>query len=579
MLKKIFETNFLITSIIVPLALLALYCGSFAFISSQYLPEGVNYFFASRLGKYAAWATVVMCLVLLVILKSKKDGGPALKRSSEKFHPGDLFLVLLPLTPVAQYVLNNQDILLPTDSLYVLAFFAIFSSLYIFIVPVLINFIVPARTSMIMGLAFAFSVVNMALLSDHFNWFEQGTLKKQILFFGGVFLITWLLYNLNQKRMLYLLIAVNFVSNSTIQFWAQKTETETQPTSIEGNKLLALVGNRAPAVTPNIYLLVYDSYVANETMLAYGIDNSLQEEYLNKQGFKLYPHTYSIGAGTLKTMDKVLNVSPEYYGDHRRAVSGDGVVQNKLKDFGYRTYGLFFSDFMFRGFGESYDYSLPASTIPPYTHLSEAILVGEFRFDIGDTDFKGQTKEQFVADKQRLLENASKNKAFVYMHSDLPSHSQNSGKCLPNEVDLYKERLAAANVEMRQDVETVLTNDPGAIVVIAGDHGPALTKNCRETSGVYDISEITRLDIQDRYGAFLAIRWPTEDFEKYDNIVVLQDLFPVIFAYLYKDAGILDSRIQSTIPENDNDISGASLERGIIKGGVNNGEPLFLSGR
>jgi hypothetical protein len=579
MLKKFFETNFLISNVIVPLALLALYCGSFAYISSQYLPEGVNFFFASRLGKYAALATVVMCLVLFISLKSKMSGEMALKRSSDKFHPADLLLLLLPLTPVAQYVLNNQDILLPTESLYVLAIFALFSSLYIFAVPALINFIVPARTSMIMGLAFAFSIVNMALLSDYFNWFEQGTLKKQMLFFGGVFLITWLLYNLNQKKMLYLLIAVNFVTNSSVQFFAQSAKVESPSAPVEQNKLLALVGDRTPAITPNIYLLVYDAYVPNETMLGYGIDNSSQEEYLSGQGFTLYPHTYSIGSGTLKTMSRVLNASTEYYGDHRRAVSGDGVVQNKLKDFGYRTYGLFYSDFMFRGYGESYDYSLPASSIPPYTHISEAILVGEFRFDIGDTDFNGQTREQFVADKQRMLENASRDNSFVYMHSNLPSHSQNSGKCLPNEVDLYKERLAAANVEMRHDVEIVLANDPGAIVIIAGDHGPALTKNCRETSGVYDISEITRLDIQDRYGTFLAIHWPAEGFEKYDDIVVLQDLFPTIFAYMYQDASILDSRVTSPIPSNDNSISGASVEGGVIEGGVNDGEPLFLSGR
>jgi hypothetical protein len=131
---------------------------------------------------------------------------------------------------------------------------------------------------------------------------------------------------------------------------------------------------------------------------------------------------------------------------------------------------------------------------------------------------------------------------------------------------------------MQQDIQTIVENDPEAIVIVAGDHGPHLTKNCAETSGVYDISEISRLDIQDRYGTFLAIRWPTKDFAKYDDITVLQDLFPAVFAYLYKDTNILESKIDPVIPI-PNSISGASVRNGIIYGGINDGEALFLSGK
>ena len=50
--------------------------------------------------------------------------------------------------------------------------------------------------------------------------------------------------------------------------------------STEDNKLLQLVDNQISLNYPNIYLLVYDSYVVNETMLSYGIDNSEQENYI-----------------------------------------------------------------------------------------------------------------------------------------------------------------------------------------------------------------------------------------------------------------------------------------------------------
>ena len=102
-----------------------------------------------------------------------------------------------------------------------------------------------------------------------------------------------------------------------------------------------------------------------------------------------------------------------------------------------------------------------------------------------------------------------------------------------------------------------------------------LTKNCFELSGIYDISEITRLDIQDRYGTFLAIRWPTQGFEEYDDIVVLQDLFPAVFAYMFQDPNLLEARVDPVTVQNDA-ISEAKVIDGIIEGGINDGEPLFI---
>ncbi len=578
MLKRIWGVNFFITNILVPMVVLALYCGSFAYFSSRLLLEGVNYFFVYRLCQYVVLLIVGVYLTFFVIFKLKKGHEVAFKYSIEKFFVSDFLLLLLPLTPVVQYILANQDILSPIESLYVLIFFVFFSGLYIFAIPAFLGIISSTRTLMILGLAFVFTITSMASLSHYFYWFKSGNLLIQLMFFGGVFLISWLLYKLKSKRILYLFIVVSFVANSTFQLLSKSIGSNGPSLPNAENKLLSFVEGRIPAVTPNIYLLVYDSYVPNETMLAYGIDNSSQEDYLSEQGFKLYPHTYSVGSATIESMSRVLNASTEYYGNPRRGVSGDGIVQNILKGLGYKTYGLFPSDYMFRGIGSSYDFSIPEksteSITPSYIHLMSAILIGEFRFDIG---FNDQPHDQFVETKQTIFKSVSGNPVFIYMHTDLPDHSQNSGACLPNETNLYKARLTSANLEMQQDIKTITENDPEAIVIVAGDHGPYLTKNCYITSGVFNISEISRLDIQDRYGTFLAIRWPTEDFAKYDDITVLQDLFPTIFAYLYDDVRILESKIEPVTISSS--ISGASVKNGIIYGGINDSEPLFLTGK
>jgi hypothetical protein len=326
-------------------------------------------------------------------------------------------------------------------------------------------------------------------------------------------------------------------------------------------------------------LLIYDAYVPNETMLAYGIDNSAQEAYLAQQGFQLYPHTYSIDASTLATMSRVLNASTKYYGDSRRAVSGDGVTQKILKNVGYETYGLFPSNFMFQGVRSSYDYIVPELTTPSYVLLLRAIFLGEFRFDIEQAGLDKQHRRQFIAYKRNVFKHvSSEQKVFIYMHSNKPSHTQISGTCQPNEKELFQNRLKTANVEMKKDVDLIVEHDPEAIVIVAGDHGPHLTKNCYMTTGVYDDSEISRLDIQDRHGTFLAIRWPTGDFTKYDDITVLQDLFPAVFAYLYQDATLLEAKIEPVILT-DETVSGVSVHNGIIDGGIDDGEPLFLSGQ
>ena len=79
---------------------------------------------------------------------------------------------------------------------------------------------------------------------------------------------------------------------------------------------------------------------------------------------------------------------------------------------------------------------------------------------------------------------------------------------------------------MKNDVLNILSNDSDPIIVLLSDHGPSLTKNCRELRG-YDISTIDKYDLQDRYGTFLAIHWSDKTIHDNFNIQITQDIFPV----------------------------------------------------
>ena len=562
--------------VLIPLVVMVLYSVSFSWFLSWLLPGyrlNVNAVFVNRAWKLALLLAVGLCLAILVFTKIKGRAGKlnVVLIGIEKLDVRDFFIILLPLTPVVQYILNNQDILSPLGSLYVFLSFLLFSLFFIIVTPTLLGIFGSTKTLMILGLAFTFTITNMGYLSAEYHWFKAGSFRIQLVLFSAIFLVSWILYNLIDRKFLYFVVVVHFLTNSAIQL-ARDDGTKNAPSNTT-NLLVKLVGSKKPLSRPNIYLLIYDSYVINETMLGYGIDNSAQEIYLKEMGFKLYPHTYSIGANSISTMSRTLNISTEYYGSITRGTSGDGIAQNLLKSFGYETYGIFPSDYFFQGIGSSYDFSFHDAL--PYAHklLVKAIFMGEFRSDI---EFDQPSHDKFINFKINIFNNLSNKPRFVYMHTPSPGHSQNSGACLPNEKELFRERLTKANYEMKQDIETITHRDPAAMIIVAGDHGPYLTKNCYVTGNHYDISEISRLDIQDRFGTFLAIKWPTKEFLIYDDITVLQDLFPSVFAYLFKDNSLLLAKITSTTL-GDSFISGASVKAGIIYGGINNGEPLFLN--
>ena len=91
---------------------------------------------------------------------------------------------------------------------------------------------------------------------------------------------------------------------------------------------------------------------------------------------------------------------------------------------------------------------------------------------------------------------------------------------------------------MRNDISNLINNDPDSIIVILSDHGPYLTKNCRELRK-YDINTIDKYDIQDRYGTFLSIYWPKSITPIEHNLEIIQDIFPTILANITNNKNLL----------------------------------------
>ncbi len=570
--KPLLTPGFFLAHILIPLTTLLF----LLLLTAWLFPPGVNQNFATRTVRYLAPLLIPACLTFLALKVFQKN--EPTQPDEESISVRDLLLLLLPLTPVVQYLLNNTSLLSWRDALLVLGLFLLISSFPVLILPLLFRKMAASRSVMVVGVAFTFLIANMASLSSHFTWHTTGSLKVLLPLLGILLGLLWLIFRQKWERAISLFAIIFFIGTSVVQLFVHQETTFAAPRSEQAeqaemeNPLFRTVSTHTPARTPNIYLLIYDAYPAPETLSTYGLDNRTQEAFLREKGFKLYPRTYSVAAYTVSSMSFVLNSALEYYGSDRRALAGNGVVQNILKTYGYTTYGIFTSDFFFwENEIPSYTYAFPRPETSMALLLTRAILEGEFRFDI---NFEKVSYDQYLQEKIRVLANSSANPRFVYSHSKLPGHSQNSGACLPNETELFAERLATANAEMRHDIEVIMENDPSGIIVVAGDHGPYLTKNCMNTHPLYDITEINRLDVQDRFGVLLAIRWPSPDFEVYDEITILQDLFPAIFAYMFEDKALLQTRLEPVTVEKA-PVSGVIVVNGIIHGGLDDGEPLF----
>jgi len=258
--------------VLIPLVVLTLYFVSFSYFLSWLVPEystNVNAVFVNGAWKLSLLLAAGLYLIFFILFKIKKVNRLTFGNTIEKLSVSDLILILLPLTPVVQYILNNQDILSPLGSLYVLGVFVVFSILFIIVIPTLLGIVGSTKTLMILGLAFTFTITNMTSLSAGFSWLEVGSFKIQLGLFSAAFLGGWILYNLIGRKSIYFIVIVFFIANSAFQLVPEDSAKIAPSTD---NELVELVGSKKPLSTPNIYLLIYDAYVINETMLSYGID-------------------------------------------------------------------------------------------------------------------------------------------------------------------------------------------------------------------------------------------------------------------------------------------------------------------
>lgn len=537
---------------------------------------GYNYKFVTQGLPWVARALVLVFIALIVLIWVRGRGTLSFIRKRESFTLKDLLLLFFPMAPIAQYVVANQDILLFKDSIVVIGFFLVIAFGVVVIIPYLFSPLSRKHLTVSISLALTFQIYNMAYFVGTL-WMIQK--KVQIIFFGAMVLAIFILYGLSKKSLYFFSIVffvVIFGSSIYSILGTREERVESQ------SEKVALVKNRVATRKPDVYLLIYDSYPNEETLEFYGIDNHHMYDELLAKGFTIYDGTYSVAPISVESMAHVMDFKRTGWSTNLRKVLAQDANGLKIfKDAGYTNHSIMTSDYMVRGMSldpavhDSYfpDPNDTSMNITSSWILISAIAEGEFRFDAA---FGNIREEVFTNEKHKFLSSDSAQPRFLYTHNDQPGHTSNSGFLADNEIELWAERLQGANAMIEADLSIALEHNSDAIIIVAADHGPYLTKNGADLDvPVYSLSDITRLDVQDRYGTLLAIHWPYPEYAENYDIKILQDILPAVFAYMYDDEALFDQLRMERETLYHDVTGGVFVDDGIVRGGADDGKPLF----
>ena len=253
---------------------------SYLLFASRFLPEGINSVFVSSIWMWVLVLLTVVFLMLLIFVSALKEKPFKKLKSLERFQAQDAILLMLPITPVVQYLILNQNTLKVTDFIIILIFFIGLAFIVSLVVPWLLSIAGSRTVLMSVGLSLTYVLLNMSALASNFNWHLAGDLPIQSSIFIVITAFLLFLYKLDRKKT-YWVVACFFLFNTAMTIVKIMND---QPEIAGANATIPTIyssvdGKRIKS-TPDIFLLVYESYSNQETMLHYGFDNSAQIQFL-----------------------------------------------------------------------------------------------------------------------------------------------------------------------------------------------------------------------------------------------------------------------------------------------------------
>lgn len=321
----------------------------------------------------------------------------------------------------------------------------------------------------------------------------------------------------------------------------------------------------------SVYLLVYDSYAHDSVLRKYNVRNLQMGQWLMSRGFSRYD-AYSIGGVTVESMGNAFAIGGVRTGSLRSMLAGNNLFDDFLHRSNYRTSYVLCGWEMPRG-----DERMPGDFYFPSSQQitrPERVLWSCIRkgyLSQSATTFNAYAPKEWLDVKRRILESSPPTASFVYAHSDAPGHATLAAlyrKGDAFELREYEKCLAAADAELREDIEMLLKKDDDSIIIVASDHGPYL----HEPEG----DGFNAMDLLDRCGVQLLIRWPN-DYQPCIELDCLQNVMLEVMIYLSGDRSLSQFVVDGETSELHfpKPIPAGAIRNGIIRKGMDAGKGLF----
>lgn len=311
------------------------------------------------------------------------------------------------------------------------------------------------------------------------------------------------------------------------------------------------------AERPNVYFFVLDGYGRNDQLLKHlDFDNGAFTRGLSRRGFHVgeqsyasYSATHLSIASTLE-MDYLVTEGQEVSPDRDafyRMLRGENETVRGFRALGYRYVvappgywpGTRCSEIedvcvepldgpgLLGGFGET-EWAVMALT--PLANAAQRWVPGA---GVGPYNEPGHLLD--ALEKEGLRE-----PYFVFSHmmnphppyryhadcslrdSESDPEAFGEGRYLEHR---YVDMLQCANKLMRRAVDRIIRRDPGAIIILQGDHGTAFTAGPDRA-----VSDWSREHVQERFSPLNAIRLPKRCRGSLNDSLALINTFPTVFA-------------------------------------------------
>jgi len=242
------------------------------------------------------------------------------------------------------------------------------------------------------------------------------------------------------------------------------------------------------------------------------------------------------GVNTSVSLDATNGVSGDYY---RYFLSGNNITNLLFQNKGYKTgVSNICNRWFFQRNNYAYDFYVN-DKIGSNLVLRAVLERGKLNIMLVDDSV------DFNVDFAKFAAKNG-NKTFAWTAAG-PWHSSGILSSGEAEIKRWLPDYNNAVSDMQIEIDAMVKGNPDAVIIFMSDHGPYLIDVQRIPKN-YDFNKTDYMKFRDIFGAFMAVRWPDkEKAAKYNKeFNVTQDIFPIVFAYLFDSEIPLKYKAQNT---------------------------------